>query len=75
MNYDVELLIGYLMIRAKRENVEFNLTEDFFIDTFEKGCRCFFGVNVNELCFPLYDEQEPEPGFLNNFICYYFISQ
>jgi len=35
----------------------------------------FFGVQVNNIGFPIWDDQEPEKGFLNNFISWIFITK
>ncbi len=67
---ETKMLMGYLQLRAKIEGVEFGLNQKFFEDCFNKGVRKFFGVRVDELCFPLYDEQEPVEysGLLKEFI-------
>jgi len=66
-----DLLIGYLKRRARIEGVAFNLSQkDFFEPYFRMGVRQFFGVSVDDNCFPLNDEQEPKdhPGLLTDFI-------
>ncbi len=70
----MELPFEYLMTRADEEKVEWGLDLDFFVDEFQKGCRCFFGVHLNQICFPVYDLQEPEQGYLNNFISWYLLT-
>jgi hypothetical protein len=73
-NYDLEILFEYLKSRAESEKNSWELTINFFEENFKKGCRSFFGVEVNNLGFPLWDTQEPHLGFLNNFLCWYFLS-
>lgn len=66
-----DLLVEYLKKRAQIEGVCFELSqEDFLEPLFNEGIRNFFGVIVDNDCFPLYDEQEPEdhPGLLENFL-------
>jgi hypothetical protein len=71
--YDLNLLYEYLVIRSKMENVGWELEMIFFVNEFEKGCRNFFGVEVNQIGFPLWDDQEFKKGELNNYICWYFL--
>jgi hypothetical protein len=72
--YDLTILFDYIKARADFEGAEFKLELNLFNSGYEKGCRTFFGVTINDLGFPLHDEQEPQFGFLNNFICWHFIT-
>lgn len=67
----MQLTSAYLQMRAQREGVDWNLTNDYLSNQFDSGVRNFFGLQLNELCFPLYDHQEFERGDLNQFICWY----
>lgn len=67
----IELPFEYLQYRAKHENMPWEMPIDFFVKNFQKGCRSFYGVNLNEMCFPVFDLQEPSKGFMNNFICWH----
>ena len=55
------------------EQVEWGFELDYFVYEFQNGCRSFFALFLNQMCFPLYDSQEP--GYLNNFIYWYLISK
>lgn len=70
----MDLPFEYLKARAQEEKVKWDLELSFFVNGFEKGCREFFGLNLNDLCFPIYDLQEPYQGFLNNFISWYLLT-
>ena len=70
----MDLPFEYLKARAQEEKVKWDLELSFFVNGFEKGCRDFFGLNLNDLCFPSYDLQEPYQGFLNNFISWYLLT-
>ena len=66
-----DLLFGYLKSRAQIEGVPFKLgKKNFFEPHFYRGVRSFFGVSVDDNCFPIKDEQEPKshPGLLANFL-------
>lgn len=73
--FNVAILFEYLMMRADYEDVDFKLDIDFFGSGFNSGIRNFFGVQVNNIGFPIWDDQEPELGFLNNFISWIFITK
>ena len=73
--FNVDILFDYLMMRSDYEGVDFKLDIDFFESGFNSGIRNFFGVQVNNIGFPIWDEQEPEMGFLNNFISWIFITK
>ncbi len=73
--FNVVILFDYLMKRADYEGVYFKLDIDFFESGFNSGIRNFFGVQVNNIGFPIWDDQEPEKGFLNNFISWTFITK
>jgi|ETNmetMinimDraft_23_1059889.scaffolds.fasta_scaffold486274_1 hypothetical protein len=70
-----DILFGYIKLRAKKEGVEFQLTEEFFEHNFENGIRNFFGINVDDDGIPFHDEQEPKdhPGLLESHINNYEI--
>lgn len=72
--FNVDILYDYMMLRADQEGVEFGLDIEFFESGFNSGIRNFFGVEVNNIGFPIWDDQEPEKGFLNNFISWIFIT-
>lgn len=67
----MKLPFEYLKSRAREEKIAWELNIDYLVDNFQQGCRDFFGLNLNEYCFPIFDLEEPTPGFLNNFI-YWF---
>ena len=73
--FNVDILFDYLTIRADYEDVDFNLDIEFFESGFNSSIRNFFGVQVNNVGFPIWDDQEPEKGFLNNFISWIFITK
>ena len=73
--FNVDILFDYLMMRSDYEGVDFKLDIDFFESSFNSGIRNFFGVQVNNIGFPIWDDQEPEKGFLNNFISWIFITK
>jgi hypothetical protein len=73
--FNVVILFDYLMKRADYEGVDFKLDINFFESGFNSGIRNFFGVQVNNIGFPIWDDQEPEKGFLNNFISWTFITK
>ena len=73
--FNVDILFDYLMMRANYEGVDFKLDIEFFESGFNSGIRNFFRVQVNNIGFPIWDEQEPEMGFLNNFISWIFITK
>lgn len=67
----IKLLHAYLKNRAKNEKVVWELTPDLLAEIFYNGGRNFFGVELNNLGFPIYDDQEFKKGDLNMFICWY----
>jgi hypothetical protein len=73
--FNVDILFDYLMMRADYEDLDFKLDIDFFESGFNSGIRNFFGIQVNNIGFPIWDDQEPEKGFLNNFISWIFITK
>ena len=72
--FDLTILCQYLAVRAQEEGVEFTLTEMCLAAMFAKGTRNFFGIEVNNIGFPLWDDQERSRGSLNNFICWFFLN-
>jgi len=65
-------LISYLKKRSVVEGVEFNLDDEFFINHFNGGIRTFFGVTVDNNGFPLFDEQQPNDSFYDDFLFEYY---
>lgn len=74
INQRMQLLENYLEARAVQEKVKWELNNQYLVDHFELGFRDFFGVRLNEMCFPIFDTNEPDPGFLNNFINWFLIT-
>jgi hypothetical protein len=70
----MDLPFEYFKARAHEEKVKWDLELSFIVDGYEKGGRKIFGLNLNDLCFPIYDLQEPKHGFLNNFISWYMLT-
>lgn len=70
----MELPFEYLRVRAQHENLKWEFEIEFFVDSFQNGTRDFFGLNLNDVCFPIFDLQEPYQGFLNNFISWYLLT-
>jgi hypothetical protein len=63
---ELHLLIDYLSFR---DNVNLNIErQNRLVKDFESGIRNLQGVQVNNNGFPIWDDQEPEKGFLNDFI-------
>jgi hypothetical protein len=73
--FNVEILFDYLIMRSDFEGVDFEINIKFLESGFNSGIRNFFGVQVNNIGFPIWDGQEPEKGFLNNFIGWIFITK
>ena len=72
--FDLTILTEYLAIRAEEEGVEFGLTQSYLDEVFIAGARNIFGVELNNIGFPLWDNQERSKGALNNFICWFFLA-
>lgn len=70
-----ELLLLYLQDRTRRQETGLPTTMQLLERDFNQGQRTFFGVTVNEIGFPLWDDQEPMRGYLNNFICWELIDR
>ena len=69
-----DILYEYFIARSQFINDGLQLNQRVDLETpFTKGINCFYGVKVNQYCFPLYDNLEPFKGFLNAFI-HYFIT-
>ena len=69
----MELPFEYLKIRAIEEDLPWELEIEFFVTAFKGGIREFFGLQLDDMCFPLYDLNEPKRGFLNTYIsCFLF---
>lgn len=60
-----DYLHSYLCARARKEGTSCELSAIWFREHLESGIRHFFGITVDDSGFPLSDEQEPEPGFLD----------
>jgi len=69
----LKLVSEYLVARAEILDKRNDLSESEIKNLFSNGFRNFSGVEVNELGFPCWDDQEPftHKGLLNSFICYY----
>jgi hypothetical protein len=69
-----DLLFEYFTARSQflRDELFLDQTKDLE-NPFKNGIDTFYGVKVNQYCFPLYDDNEPSKGFLNAFI-HYFIT-
>ncbi len=67
------LLYEYLLARAEVTGSNFNLSLSEIEQLFTLGFRNFSGVQVNEIFFPCWDDDEPitHRGLLNSFICFY----
>ena len=64
----------YLKARAEFLNEEFDIDQINDLEVpFVAGFRSLHGSQVNEKCFPLWDDREPKEqrGLLNAFINYY----
>jgi hypothetical protein len=60
-------LVEYMRSRAKYENVEWQIPDDYMENMFvQKGTRIFFGVVLDDLGNMLRDERQP--NFYNNYI-------
>lgn len=69
-----DLIFEYLKARAEFLDEEFNINQVCDLEMpFFAGFRSLYGIQVNERCFPLYDDWEPieHRGLLNAFINYY----
>jgi hypothetical protein len=69
-----DLIFEYLKARAEFLNETFELDQINDLELlFVAGFRTFHGVQVNEKCFPLWDDREPieQRGLLNAFINYF----
>lgn len=59
-------LIDYMKIRAKHENVEWEIPDDYLENMFvQKGTRIFFGVVLDDLGNILKDNKQP--NFYKNY--------
>jgi hypothetical protein len=69
------LLHNYLVARSEVNQLDLQLNQIDIENLFVAGFRNFNGVEVNEMCFPCYDLNEPltHRGMLNAFICYYLL--
>jgi hypothetical protein len=67
----IHLVNAYLRNRASNEKKVWELTPEFLAEAFYKGGRNLFGVELNNLGFPIFDDQEFQKGDLNMFICWY----
>jgi hypothetical protein len=67
------LLYEYLLARAEIIGADFTLSLPEIEKLFTLGFRNFSGVQVNEVFFPCWDDDEPitHRGLLNSFICFY----
>lgn len=68
------MIFEYLKARAEFLNEEFDIDQINDLEVpFVAGFRSLHGIQVNEKCFPLWDDREPieQRGLLNAFINYY----
>lgn len=63
-NHHLVPIMTYMKTRSEFEDVNFDLTFDWFSHQFDKGVRNFFGVEIDDHGNLLNDDQEPEKGFL-----------
>jgi hypothetical protein len=56
----MKVLCAYMKKRAVHEGVEWALTEGFLQHYFDRGTRCFFGVEIDDEGQLLRDEQQTE---------------
>jgi hypothetical protein len=63
----VNALCTYMKARAAFEGVEWKLTHEYVQSYFERGCRNFFGVEINDRGELLSDEQQP--AFFKSYQC------
>ena len=61
-------IIDYLTYRAWHEGVGSELDEKFFQENLDAGIRLFFGIETDDEGNPLSDVQEPEKGFLEDWL-------
>lgn len=69
-----DLVFEYLKARSEFLNEEFDIDQINDLEVpFVAGFRSLHGVQVNEMCFPLWDDREPKAnrGLLNAFINYF----
>lgn len=69
-----DMIFEYLKARAEFLNEEFDIDQINDLEVpFVAGFRSLHGIQVNEKCFPLWDDMEPKEqrGLLNAFINYY----
>ena len=69
-----DMIFEYLKARAEFLNEEFDIDQINDLEVpFVAGFRSLHGIQVNEKCFPLWDERETKEqrGLLNAFINYY----
>ena len=69
-----DLIYEYLKERCEFLNEEFDIDQNNDLEKpFVAGFRLIHGVQVNERCFPLWDDRLPNEhrGLLNAFINYY----
>jgi hypothetical protein len=69
-----DMIFEYLKARAEFLKEEFDIDQINDLEVpFVAGFRSLHGIQVNEKCFPLWDDREPKEqrGLLNAFINYY----
>ena len=69
-----DMIFEYLKARAEFLKEEFDIDQNNDLEApFVAGFRSLNGIQVNEKCFPLWDDREPKEqrGLLNAFINYY----
>ena len=69
-----DMIFEYLKARCEFLNEDFDLDQINDLEVpFVAGSRSLHGIQVNENCFPLWDDREPKDqrGLLNAFINYF----
>ena len=69
-----DMIFEYLKARCDILNEDFDIDQiNDLEEPFDDGSRLFYGITVNEKCFPLWDDmlQNEYRGVLNAFINYY----
>ena len=73
LKVNISFLHDYIKYRVEVEKNEWELEGGFFEHFFTVGIRSFFGVTVNDECQILFDEQQPNDGFYEDFVFQYYV--
>ena len=78
---NLKLCFEYMKARAEQENVKWKFTLKQYDTMYLQGMKRndnkgvnMFGVELSPIGFPLWDDQEPERGYLNSFISFYLLN-